>query len=169
MKAILIAPDHVKQTIAVSTVDVAEDGSGDASLESLYNHLQCQEIEYLDCDFSGALQGHCAILDENGLTADNPGYTWCPQIGLQPLAGRILLMRTNDEGFTEEARVSESTVRDLPGLVYLIPAMAAKFARRFEQQMINAYPGAILVRASDFIVEQMAARDASTRQSTSHS
>jgi hypothetical protein len=167
MKAILIAPDHAKRTTTVSTVEVAEDDIGDASLESLYSILQCQEIEVVDCDPTGALQGHCAIVDENGLTADNPGYTWCPQIGLQPLAGRILLMRTNSDGFMVEAQVSEASVRSLPGLAYLIPSMAARFAHRFEEQVINAYPGAILVKASDFIDEQIA-RAVSKGQTNSH-
>jgi hypothetical protein len=46
MKAILIAPDHAKRDdTTVSTVEVAEDDIGDASLESLYSILQCQEIE----------------------------------------------------------------------------------------------------------------------------
>lgn len=150
-------PNHALGKITVSNVEITADADGEPSLGALREHVQCDTIAIINCDERGPLREHCAILDEDGLYAENPGYTWCPQIGPQPYAGRILLMRMTPDGGTTDATIEPETVRDLPGLVYLLPHMAALFARRHEEAILASFPGIIMVPGSEIIQEQIAA------------
>lgn len=158
MKAILITPNHETRRLEVTTVELESDPAYGADLKSIYQHVGCSEIEMIDCDPHGPLAGHSAVLDENGLYALNLGYSWVPQIGHQPYAGRILLVGLNAMGETIDATVDENTVRQLPGMVYLLPRTAVVFASRHESIFREEYPGVIMVPASHAILEQIAAQ-----------
>lgn len=117
MKAFLIDP----KAFTVQPVDLKP---GDTLLPQIYKHLQCDVFTCV-----GMERGDTVYVDDNGLATGSP-YHFIVDGYPQPLVGRGLVLGSDDEGESTDARISLDALKAritfmhyfVPGIVTLRPA-----------------------------------------------
>jgi len=111
--------------------------------------MYCRMLQVVPCDSDGPFAGHLAIMDEEGLfNASLAGFLFCPAIGPQPYAGRILLMTRGAEGRFADAQISLETAENAIRNGYVSRGMARAIMRKLEEGRLALFPQAIVLRAS---------------------